>query len=192
MARSAAAKRTAQFQQRRLEAARLFGKGASQAEVARQLKVSRVSAMRWYRIWRGGGRAALAQVAPLGRPARLSPAQLRKVEKRLLRGAQAEGYSTDLWTLPRVAEVISRVTGVKYHPGHVWRVLRGLGWSLQRPAKQARERDEEAIERWKKRVWPRVKKTSDPTAPLFSWTNRASPRGRWSAGRGRPAGRLRC
>ncbi len=165
MARSAAAKRTAQLQQRRLEAARLFGKGASQAEVARQLKVSRVSAMRWYRIWRGGGRPALAQVAPLGRPARLSPAQLRKVEKRLLRGAQAEGYSTDLWTLPRVAEVISRVTGVKYHPGHVWRVLRGLGWSLQRPAKQARERDEEAIERWKKRVWPRVKKTPDPTAP---------------------------
>lgn len=134
MARSAAARRTEQLQQRRLEAAKLFGKGASQAEVARQLKVSRVSAMRWYRIWRKGGRPALVQVARLGRPARLTPAQVRKVEKRLLHGAQAEGYSTDLWTLPRVAEVISRVTGVKYHPGHVWRVLRGLGWSLQRPA----------------------------------------------------------
>lgn len=164
MARSVAGKRAERLRDRRLEAAKLFDQGARQAEVARRLKVSRVSAMRWYRVWRRQGRRGLGQVRALGRPAKLSAGQLKKVEKTLLRGPQAEGYSTDLWTLPRIAKVISRVTGVEYHPGHVWRVLRGLGWSLQRPAKRARERDEAAIQRWQKQVWPRLKKTRAPGA----------------------------
>jgi transposase len=45
---------------------------------------------------------------------------------------------TDLWTLPRVAEVIERVTGVCYHPGHAWNLLRDqLGWTWQQPARRA-------------------------------------------------------
>ena len=102
--------------------------------------VSRVSAMRWYRAWRKGGLAALATARPLGRPARLSAQQISRVEQQLLKGAAAHGYSTDLWTLPRMAVVIERKTGARYHPGHVWRVLQRLGWSLQRPARRARER----------------------------------------------------
>ena len=73
----------------------------------------------------------------------------------------AHGYATELWTLARVAEVIERITGVRYHPGHVWRLLRELGWSVQRPARRAAERDEEAIARWIKQDWPRVKKAPD-------------------------------
>src|SRR6267142_1089593 len=69
------------------------------------------------------------------------------------------GFPTDLWTLPRVATVIERLTGVPYHAGHVWYILRGLRWSLQRPARQARERDEPAIRQWIASRWPAVKKT---------------------------------
>ena len=66
---------------------------------------------------------------------------------------------TDVWTLPRVAEVIERITGVAYHPGYVWYILRDqLGWSWQRPARQAVERDDEAIEHWVKQRWPQLKK----------------------------------
>lgn len=146
---------------RRTQAARLFAQGATQAHVARSVGVSRVSAMRWYRTWRKGGRSALAVARRLGRPVRLSKGQLARVERLLLKGPAANGYTTDLWTLPRMARVIERETGIQYHPGHVWRVLRGLGWSLQKPAKQARERDEEAIRSWKRRSWPRLKKTRD-------------------------------
>lgn len=150
---------------RRLEAAKLFDEGATQAEVARRLDVSRVSAMRWYRIWRKAGRSGLGKTKPLGRPSRLSPRQLKRIEAALLKGPQAQGYSTDLWTLPRVAVIVERVSGVHYHPGHVWRVLRGLGWSLQRPTLRARERDDEAIARWKRNAWPQVKKTSAGAGP---------------------------
>src|SRR6266496_3951796 len=101
----------------------------------------------------------------LGRPTRLSVKQLREVQKALVRGPGAYGYATDLWTLPRIAQVIEQTTGVRYHPGHVWKLLRQMGWSLQRPATQAKERDETAIKRWKKTTWSRLKKTSQPTTP---------------------------
>ena len=101
----------------------------------------------------------MGKTPALGRPRRLDASQLRRIEKALLKGPQSQGYGTEIWTLPRVATVIERVSGVKYHPGHVWRILRGLGWSLQRPSLRACERDDEAIARWVREDWPRVKKT---------------------------------
>lgn len=68
------------------------------------------------------------------------------------------GYPTDLWTCSRVANVIRKRFHVKYHPGHVWYILRDLNWSCQKPERRARERDEAAIARWRKRDWPRIKK----------------------------------
>lgn len=165
MGKQAGVRRSEALKKRRLEAARLFDEGASQAEVARRLCVSRVSALRWYRTWRKKGRGGLSESKPLGRPSRLGLKELERIEAALLEGPQAQGYSTDLWTLPRIARVVERVSGVSYHPGHVWRVLRGLGWSLQRPTLRARERDEEAIARWKRRDWPRSKKTPACTGP---------------------------
>ena len=58
----------------------------------------------------------------------------------------ANGFDTDLWTLERVTVVITQLTGVRYHPGHVWVILRHrLGWTLQRPERRASERDEQAL-----------------------------------------------
>jgi len=97
----------------------------------------------------------LRSAGRVGRPAKLSAGQLAKVEKALVKGAEANGYVTDVWTLPRVAEVIERLTGVGYHPGYVWYILRKqLGWSWQRPARKAVERDDAAIEQ----RWPQLKK----------------------------------
>jgi transposase len=90
---------------------------------------------------------------------------LARVETALLKGPAAHGYVTDLWTLPRIATVITRLTGVRHHPAHVWRILQGLNWSLQRPARQARERDEAAIRRWQRQRWSQVKKTRGGDAP---------------------------
>jgi transposase len=63
-----------------------------------------------------------------------------------------------VWTLPRVARVITDLTGVRYDQSGVWRLLHRLGWTLQRPARQASERDEAAIARWVKADWPRIRK----------------------------------
>src|SRR5712691_4882272 len=146
---------------RRKQAARLFAAGReTQGAIARRLGVSRQSVMRWYRAWRAGGREALRAAGRAGRKPRLAPEQLARVDTALREGPRAHGFSTGLWTLPRVALVIKRVTGVKYHPGHVWRLLGALDWTLQRPAKRAKERNETAIRHWVTTRWPAVKKRS--------------------------------
>ena len=173
---------------RRLEAARLFARGESQAAVAKALGVTRVSAHHWFHAWQAQGRRGLKGAGRLGRKPRLEPAQLTAVERALRAGPRAHGFSTELWTLPRVADVIAQVTGVRHHPGHVWRVLRGLGWSLQRPTRQARERDEGAIADWKARRWIQLKKTPDAGGPGSSSRTKAGSRSSPSSvGRGRRA-----
>jgi transposase len=147
------------MEERRMRAADLFRRGVMPAETARQLGVSHQVVSEWRKAWRQGGRAALRSAGRVGRPAKLSTVQLAKVERALAKGAAANGYVTDLWTLPRVAEVIQRLTGVAYHLGYVWYILRNqLRWSWQRPARRAVERDEEAIERWVEQRWPQLKK----------------------------------
>jgi transposase len=94
-----------------------------------------------------------------GRLRKLSPAELVRIEAALEKGPPANGFSTDLWTLARVADVIEAVSGIRYHRGHVWRILREqMGWTRQRPARKAAERDDAAIEAWVKTRWPQIKK----------------------------------
>ena len=161
---------------RRLQAAELFAQGRTQAEVAHELGVSRQSAHVWHTAWRQGGMEALRSRGPTGPDPKLSPTDLARIEQALLQGAKANGFDTDLWTLERVAVVITQLTGVRYHPGHVWVILRHrLGWTLQRPERRASERDEEAIARWVAQEWPRIKKGPPQNRPgLSSSTNRPS------------------
>ena len=164
------------LEQRRRKAARLFAKGKSQAEVARELEVSRQSVSRWYADWRAGGAGGLAAAGRAGRMPKLTADQFEVIERELEKGPRAHGYPTELWTLARVAEVIEATTGIAYHPGHVWKILRQkLHWSRQRPARRAVERDEEAIARWVAEDWPRVKETPDDARPSSaSKTSRGS------------------
>lgn len=178
------------LEKRRMRAAQLFARGKSQAEVARALGVSRESVSRWYRTWRQEGEAGLQGAGRAGRKPKLTPDQLGQVEQALLRGPLAHGYATLLWTLPRIAALIKQLTGVRYHPGHVWRILQAMEWSLQRPAHRAKERDDQAIDRWRTRRWPQRKGGRNAEAPGSStWTKPASPSDPLSCAPGRPADR---
>lgn len=180
------------LERRRLRAARMFEDGATQADVVHRLGVSRTTASRWWQAWQAEGREGLRAAGRAGRKPRLSAAELASVEQALREGPGAHGYATDLWTLPRIRDVIERVTGVRYHEGHVWRVMRGLGWSLQKPTTRARERDEEAICRWVRKRWPQLKKTPHAGEPRSSSSTKAASRNDpRSAAPGRRAARRR-
>lgn len=159
-----------------MRAAGLFARGARQADIARELAVSHQTVSDWHEKWKAGGKKALRAAGRAGRLPKLTKAQLATVERALAKGPKANGFPTELWTLARVAEVIEALTGVRYHPGHVWRILREqLGWSRQRPARRAIERDDKAIERWVAERWPKVKKTPEAGTPgLSSKTSRGS------------------
>ena len=145
--------------ERRKRAGKMFDRGARQIDVAKELEVSRETARRWYEVWDEGGTEALAQIGQRGRPSRLSAKQMEKVETGSFQGPARQWLSKRSVDHARVAVVIDRLTGISYHPGHVWRLLHKMGWSLQRPARRARERDEDGIEVWIKTRWPKVRKT---------------------------------
>lgn len=151
--------RLEKLRKRRQKAVELFEQGERQATVAHILRVSKQSVSEWWLAWQNHDAKKLDGATRTGRKPRLDMAQLASVEKELLRGAAAHGYNTELWSLPRIARLIEKLTGVSYHPGHVWKILHKMGWSLQRPATRARERDEEKVRQWKAQTWEKVKKT---------------------------------
>jgi transposase len=148
----------AEMEKRRKKAGALFNKGYSAPEVAHRFGVARQVAYRWKNALEEGGKAALASKGPAGCKPKLTVEQTQRVTEALLAGPSAQGYKTDLWTLPRVAALIEDLTGVRYHPGHVWRLLGASGFSCQRPERRAVERDEKAIRRWQRVEWPALKK----------------------------------
>jgi len=148
----------AALEARRMEAARLLRQGLSQSQVARAVGVHRQSVSRWARELEQSGVRGLRQAKHTGRPPKLSPAQLRDLERALKRGPEAFGFVSGLWTAGRVRDLIEYRTGVRYHEDHVWRILRKLNWTCQRPSGRALERDEEAIRHWKRYRWPQIKK----------------------------------
>jgi transposase len=150
---------SAELETRRRRAARLLGQGKGVNEVARMVGASSSSVSRWKTALRKRGEAGLRAKPHPGRKPRLNQSQKRRLATLLLRGAVAAGYVTELWTCRRVTDLIGKTFGVWYHPDHVWKILDGLGFSAQKPEARARERDEQAIARWRKKDWPRLKKT---------------------------------
>lgn len=153
-------------QEVRFAAAGMFEEGLRQADVVRALKVSRSAASKWYAAWKAGGRQALAARRASGRPAKLTEEQRRQLEQELLKGPKAHGYVTQLWTLGRIRRLIHDLFGVWYHEANVWRVLGRMGWSCQKPARRAKQRDEAAIRYWRQVRWPAIKRGPRGGEPL--------------------------
>ena len=149
----------AELQRRRERAIALLDDGYQPVEVARMVGADRRSVRRWNGAYRKRGRKALAAKPATGRPAKLSIKEKSQLERALLKGARAAGFGSDLWTCPRVAQLIEERFGVSFHVDHIGRLLKGLGWSPQKPTRRAVERGEDTIRRWAKVDWPRVKKT---------------------------------
>lgn len=127
-------------------------------EVARLLGVTRSAVQKWRATMCRKGRRGLKGKPQPGPKPRLSPQQCRRLLRILRQGACKAGYLTDLWTCGRVAEVIEHEFKVRYHPAHVWKLLRKENWSCQKPEQRAREADDREMERWRREEWPRIKK----------------------------------
>src|SRR3989441_12813000 len=88
----------------RLAAAEMIEAGASDREIAKRFRVSRMSVNRWRRALAVGGREALASKGAGGAKCKLTPAQVTELEEILDAGPAAAGYLDQCWTLARVAE----------------------------------------------------------------------------------------
>jgi len=166
----------AQREESRLAASRLLRAGQlSQAEIVRQMGVSEASVTRWKQRLAQHGVRGLRHRRPSGRPSRLTATQWRQLFRLLRRGAQAAGFETERWTLRRIAQVVEREFGARYHFRALGPALRARGWSPQQPVPRAQERDDALVEAWLKRDWPRIKRgLAAPDVQLPSWTRRVT------------------
>lgn len=147
-----------QLAKRRKRALELLESGKRVKEVAKIIGVTERSIRDWQREANEPKKKSATR--PPGHPSRLSAEQLKQLEQELLRGAYAQGYAEDYWTLDRIARLIWDKFQVRYHPVSVWYIMKRIGWSNQRPQRQALQRDDEAIAHWKKYTWPRIKKVA--------------------------------
>ena len=160
-----------EMEARRRRGMRMLKRGVAQADVARELKVSRQTVSTWNRALAEDPQAWRRR--PLGRPGALSATDKKKLGKLLMLGAIAAGFPTELWTLARIGQLIQREFALAYSQTHVWRLLREMGFSSQRPTGRATQRDEIAIGQWKAKRWPMLKKKpAGSSAPSSSSTNR--------------------
>jgi transposase len=145
-------------EERRKRAWVLYQGGWPQKQIAEALGVTKGAVSQWIKSAREGGEEALKARKSTGSPRRLSTEGRQRIPALLERGAESFGFKGDLWTCPRVAKVIERELGVKYHPAHVSRILKELGWTPQKPIRRAKQRKEAEIRRWKEERWPELKK----------------------------------
>jgi transposase len=146
------------LEDRRRRALALVDAGCSLNEAARRIGCGASSVMRWWRARERGGESALKVRFSPGRPPKLKGKETERMIRLLVQGAMARGYRTNLWTTARIAQLIDEEFGVHYHPNHIGRLMHRLGWSHQKPKRRALERDEAAIEHWKRHKWPEIKK----------------------------------
>jgi transposase len=148
----------AELEIRRRVAGRLLMQGRTLGEVADACEVDISSVKRWKAAVRQGGLKALDAKRLLGRAARLDEDQKTRLSEILLLGPVNAGYRNELWTCARVAEVIETHFGIRYSLAHVWKLLRGLGFSCQKPEQKAREQDDDEIAHWRRYKWPALKR----------------------------------
>src|SRR5689334_5555273 len=159
------AEERARREQVRLAAADLIEAGVSDREVARQFRVTRMSANRWRRALASGGRRALVSKGPGGARCKLDAGQVRVLEAVLDAGPAVVGWPDQCWTLARIAEIVRRRFGVEYTLAGLDLLLHRIGWSVQVPSRKATERDEEKIAAWKDEQWPIIKGRRRTWAP---------------------------
>jgi transposase len=154
-----------ELEARRRIAVRKLGDGWSQVQVADFLGVHPVTVARWAARHRRRGDTGLTARPTPGRPRLLTPAQERTVLRWLADRPTAHGFRTDLWTARRVADLIRRRLGVAFHPDYLRAWLRQRGYSPQKPARRAKQREQDVIDRWVAEDWPRIQKKRRRTTP---------------------------
>jgi transposase len=179
-------------EERRLRAWALKAKGWGQEKIAEALGVTAGAVSQWMRRGREGGEEALKSRPRPGATPRLTAEQREQLPVLLAQGAETFGFRGDVWTAKRVATVIRREFGVRYHPNHVGKLLRAAGWSVQKPLERASQRDEAAIEAWRTERWPALKRgLTGRVGPSSGSMSRASTSSRAWSGPTPHAGRHR-
>ena len=150
--------RIKELERRRLKAGTMFERGKAQADVARRFGVSTASVCHWHAAWQEDKKDGLKSKGPSGAEPKLTRGQKRTLKREILKGPAKAGYATDFWTLERIQALTKKKLKVSLGQTSVWRTVISLGFSVQKPERRTRERNESAIAEWKLKTFPKLKK----------------------------------
>lgn len=147
---------------RRILGGEMLLRGDSPREVAEALNVTEATVYHWKKRLGNskGDLTVLSRQPNSGRPPKISPEQKQQLDEMICKGAVANGFENEQWTSKRVMKIIARTFGVVYNHRYVCSLLRELRFSVQKPVKKSRKHSPEAIKRWQRSVWPRLKKSA--------------------------------
>jgi len=176
---------------RRIQAVLLNSEGYTSGELASLLKVGRSRVSEWLANYEQHGYEGLLEGHRSGRPCLLTDKQMVELADIVESGPVAYGYDCGVWTSPMICRVIEEEFGVTYHAGHVRKLLRKLGFSVQRPRKVLARADLAAQDKWHRHTFPNLKKkrgakgsrSSSRTKRVSGRTQRSTRRGAGSASR---------
>ncbi len=149
----------AELESRRRRGLELLAQGYSVTSVGRILGCGHSAVSKWRKAYEARGEEGVQAVPHPGGISRLSDDDLLKLAEYLKQGPTAVGFETELWTCRRVAHLIEQRFGIEYHHCHVWKILRKLGWTCQKPERRAREQNQDAVLEWRETRWAELKKS---------------------------------
>ena len=156
------------LEERRLIAGKLFRRGESQAKIAAKLRVTTAAVCKWHTQWKADREKGLLSKGPTGADPILNTKKKQILKKAIISGPAKAGYATDFWTLERIRALAKKKLRIDLGTTSVWRAVVGLGFSVQKPERRARERNERAVTDWKLKTFPRLKKMGRETR-LPAW-----------------------
>ena len=149
-----------ELERRRIRAGRLFQENKTNAEIARLLGVTASAVANWKKWWKEKGMEGLKAKPANPTRSRITKEQKQQLAGYLDQGPKQHGFTRPFWTLSLVGKLLQKQFNISYQQTQVWRLMHELGFSCQKPKRQALQRDEKAIKRWKTHTWPRLKKVS--------------------------------
>lgn len=155
------------FEQRRLKAIKLYQKGHTQYQIAKTFKVSFEAVSNWVEAYKSKGLKGLKTKGQPGPKSKLTATDRKKLKAAILKGPEAFGYDTGIWTLGRITALIRKLAKATFQTTQTWRIVTSLGFSCQKPVRRAKERNETAIQNWKLKDFPRLKKMG-AEIPVFT------------------------
>jgi transposase len=158
----------------RLQAIMLSVQGQTSGQIAQGLPLDRTRVHAWIGAWNEDGDEGLLEGQRSGRPAAWNDTQQERLGDILDSGPVAHGLNTGVWTSPLIAQILEEECDVRYHPGHVRRLLKQLDFSVQRPKTRLVQADPKKQNRWIRYTHPNLKKNARREGAVIVYEAEAS------------------
>lgn len=143
---------------KRIHAVLLNAQEKPSSEIAKILHTAKSAVSEWLRNYERYGYESFLEGHRSGRPSYLTEQQCIELGDIIDSGPIAYGFTSAIWSSIMLREVIDDEFSIQYHPGHVRKILKKMGFSIQKPKRILIRADEDKKKHWRRYIYPSIKK----------------------------------